>query len=265
MHVDSSLLSLLRDPVGLEPLELEGDQLVNQTVGRRYPIVRAIPSFVATAKLGPQNSKFQRMYDRMARYYDLGLTVGNLFYRGRLADLRRQLAAKLRLKAGDRVLYTSVGTGADLPYLAERVALESIEWVGLDLSMGMLRRCQKKLRPFTGAALLVQAKAECLPLADQSFDVVFHVGGINFFDRPATAVQEMVRVVKSGAQILIADETKKVVRENYRRSPFTRAYFRDTSDNFNPREWVPPDVADAAYEEIFYGRGYILTFKAPGR
>lgn len=265
MTVSPTLLSLLRDPIGLEPLEVDGDQLVNRSAGRRYPFVGAIPSFVVPAGLGPQNSKFQRMYDRMSRYYDLGLSLGNLFYRGRLAGLRRRLAAKLALKPGNRVLYTSIGTGADLPYLAEHVALDSIEWVGLDLSMGMLQRCQARMRSLAGAALLVQANAERLPLADHSFDVVFHVGGINFFDQPAAAVQEMVRVAKSGALLLVADETKKVVRENYRRSPLTRGYFRDTSDSFNPREWVPSNVSDATYEEVFDGRGYILTFRGPVR
>ncbi|HUJ42559.1 MAG TPA: methyltransferase domain-containing protein [Opitutaceae bacterium] len=265
MKVPPQLLSLLRDPVGLEPLQLEGDHLINPARGRRYPIVGTIPSFVVAAELGPQNSKFQRMYDRMARIYDLGLTLGNLFYRGKLAGLRRQLAARLALKPGDRVLYTSIGTGADLPYWSERVVLASLEWVGLDLSLGMLRRCQARMRSLAGAALLVQANAERLPLADRSFDVVLHVGGINFFDQPAVAVQEMLRVAKDRARLLIVDETNQVAEKSYRKNPLTRAYFRDTPGSFNPRDWVPPEARDVAFEEVFDGRAYVLTFRAPVR
>jgi ubiquinone/menaquinone biosynthesis C-methylase UbiE len=111
--------------------------------------------------------------------------------------------------------------------------------------------------------LLVQANAERLPLADRSFDVVLHVGGINFFDHPAAAVKEMLRVAKVGALILIADETKDVVTKNYQRSPFTRSYFKDAPTDFRPRDWIPPGVGDPTYEEVWNGRGYVLTFKAP--
>jgi ubiquinone/menaquinone biosynthesis C-methylase UbiE len=111
--------------------------------------------------------------------------------------------------------------------------------------------------------LLVQANAERLPFADQTFDVVFHVGGINFFDQPTVAVQEMTRVAKAGALILIADETKDVVKNNYQKSPFTRAYFKDAATNFSPRDWVPPGIRNPVYEEVWKGKGYILTFNAP--
>ena len=263
MAIAERMLSLLRDPVNLEPLVLDGNQLVNKASQRRYPIIDSIPVLVDPADLGPQNLKFQKMYDWMSHGYDLAQKVGDLFYRGKIASLRRQLAARLSLKPGDRCLYTSIGTGADLPYFAERVSLEKIELVGLDLSMGMLRRCQARIRPYEATSLLVQANAERLPLADQSFDVVLHVGGINFFDQPAVAVKEMLRVAKAGAIMLIADETKEVVEKNYQRSPFTRSYFKDASTNFTPRDWVPAGVSDPTYEEVWNGKGYILTFKAP--
>ena len=119
MPVSAKMLSLLRDPVGLDPLELDGDCLVNRAGQRRYPIIESIPVLLEPATLGPQNLKFQRMYDWMSHVYDLGLKVGSVFSGGKLAKLRRLLATKLALKPGDRCLYTSIGTGADVPYLAE--------------------------------------------------------------------------------------------------------------------------------------------------
>jgi ubiquinone/menaquinone biosynthesis C-methylase UbiE/uncharacterized protein YbaR (Trm112 family) len=263
MPVSVKMLSLLRDPVGLEPLELDGDHLVNRAGQRRYPIIESIPVLLEPAGLGPQNLKFQRMYDWMSYGYDFALKVGSVFSGGKLAKLRRLLATKLALKPGDRCLYTSIGTGADVPYLAEQVPLESVELVGLDLSLGMLRRCKARIRPYEKTSLLVQANAERLPFADRTFDVVFHVGGINFFDQPAVAVREMVRVARAGALILIADETRVVVEKNYQRSPFTRAYFKDAPTNFSPRDWVPPGVGNPVYEEVWKGKGYILTFNVP--
>jgi ubiquinone/menaquinone biosynthesis C-methylase UbiE len=262
MAMPPNLLSLLRDPHDLGALQLDGDHLVNYASQQRFPIVDSIPVFVESGELGPQNRKFQRMYDWMSHGYDIALNVGDFFYRGKLAQLRRRLATTLALKSGQRCLYTSIGTGADVPYLAEQVPLPSIELVGLDLSMGMLKRCRKKLRALADISLLVQANAERLPFADRSFDVVLHVGGINFFDHPALAVREMQRVAKPGALILVADETEKVVTENYQRSPFTRAYFKDAATDFKPRSWIPDGAVNANYEEVWDGKGYILTFCA---
>ena len=262
MAMPPNLLSLLRDPHDLGALQLDGDHLVNRANQKRFPIVDSIPVFVESGELGPQNRKFQRMYDWMSHVYDIALNVGGLFYRGKLAQLRRRLATTLALKSGQRCLYTSIGTGADVPYLAEQVLLPSIELVGLDLSMGMLNRCRKKLRALADTSLLVQANAEHLPFADRCFDVVLHIGGINFFDDPALAVREMQRVAKPGALILVADETEKVVTKNYQRSPFTRAYFKDAATDFKPRSWIPDGAVNANYEEVWDGKGYILTFRA---
>jgi len=258
------LLSLLRDPSDLGELQVEGDSLVNRASRRRYPIVGAIPVFVEADRLGPLNRKYQRMYDWMSCIYDAGQTIGDLLYRGKISQLRRRLSSTLGLKPGHRCLYTSVGTGSDVRFLSEQVPLASIEFVGLDISMGMLRRCRRRLRALGDASLLVQANAERLPFADRTFDVVLHVGGINFFDRPAEAVREMLRVARPGARILVADETKVVVRQSYQRNPLTRAYFRDADTGFNPRSWIPDGAVDPSYEEFWDGRIYFLMFRAAG-
>jgi ubiquinone/menaquinone biosynthesis C-methylase UbiE len=264
MAIPEKLLSLLRDPVDFGALHPDGNELVHRESGRRYPVVNGIPVFVGSAELGPLNSRYQRMYDWMCYGYDAALGLGNLLSWGKISGLRRSIAAALGLKPGQRCLYTSVGTGADVPFLAERVPLKDIDFVGLDLSMGMLKRCQRRLGILADSVLLVQANAERLPLADRVFDVVLHVGGINFFDHPAVAVREMLRVAKPGAVLLVADETRKVVTRTYQRSLFTRAYFKDARTDFDPRSWVPDGMAGLRYDEVWDGKGYILTFRAPG-
>lgn len=257
------LYSLLRDPKGLGILRHEGEELVNPENGRRFPIVDSIPVFVGPGELGPRNQKFQRMYDWASKGYDAAQWLGELFYRGKIARMRRQLAASLGLKPGQSLLYTSIGTGADVPFLSEQLSLKEVDLLGLDLSMGMLRRCRRRLRGLEETSLLVQANAECLPFADRSFDTVLHVGGINFFDHPELAVSEMARVAKPGTLIVIADETGNVVRNSYKRNPLTRSYFRGEQEQFSPKEWVPKDAVDIAYEEIWDGKIYVLRFRAP--
>jgi ubiquinone/menaquinone biosynthesis C-methylase UbiE len=265
MRIPRELLGLLRDPAGLEPLELEHDQLVNKVNRRAYPIIDSIPVLLDKAELGPQNRKIQGMYQWMSHGFDLADRVGNLFSRGANIEVRRRLAQKLALKPGDRCLYTSIGTGLNLPYLEEQVPLTKIDLIGLDLSIEMLRRCQQRIRGHEQSVMLVQANAEDLPFPDGVFDVVFHVGGINLFDRPGRAVQEMARVAKPGALVLFTDESRKVVKEFYQKwNPFTRAATRGAATDFDPRAWVPAGTGDFAYEEVWNGMGYILTFRAAG-
>lgn len=265
MAIPQKLVSLLRDPRDFGELRLDGGVLVQGGTGKSYPIVDGIPVFVESSDLGPLNRRYQKMYDWMCYGYDAALGLGNLLYFGKISKLRRTLAAALGVRPGQRCLYTSIGTGADVPFLTELVPLNEIEFVGLDLSMGMLRRCRRRLGPSVDETLLVQANAERLPFANRCFDVVLHVGGINFFDHPDVAVREMLRVAKPGAVLLVSDETKKVVKNSYQRSPFTRRYFKDAAMDFDPTSWVPEGAVDVKYEEVWDGKGYILSFRAPGR
>jgi ubiquinone/menaquinone biosynthesis C-methylase UbiE len=266
MAMPANLLSLLRDPVGLEPLVLEGDTLVNKASGRSFSIEDSIPILLNEAELGPQNVKIKKMYQWMAGGFDIANGIGNLLSLGGITKLRRQLASGLGLKPGVRMLYTSIGTGLDLPFLAKQLPLDAFELVGLDLSLEMLRKCQHKLRAYDKTSLLVQANAERLPFGDGIFDVVLHVGGINQFDQPAVAVQEMVRVAKPGVRIVIVDETKGVVKSQYQKyNPFTRSTFKDMPTEFDPRAWVPAGISDAVYQEMAKGRIYFLTFTVPVR
>ena len=258
--IPRGMIACLRDPAGLAPLELDGDTLVNRTSGRRYFIRDSIPLLVDETALGPQNAKIQKFYRRMAGVFDIGDRVANWLTRGSLIKMRRQMVSRLGLKPGQRLLYTSIGTGLDLPFLAEQVPLDSLEFVGLDLSLEMLRVCQARMPQYAREALLVQANAERLPLAGGRFDVVLHVGGINQFDDPAAAVREMLRVARPGARLFIADETKKMVKTFYQK---WLPDYRDMPTEFDPRDWLPPGVQDAAYEEVARGRIYFLTFTAP--
>jgi len=257
-------LGLLRDPDGLGSLQCDGNTLVNPASRRRYRICDSIPVLLDEADLGPQNLKIKKMYQWMAKGFDLADGIGNFLTGGSLTKFRRQLASRLGLRPGNRLLYTSIGTGLDLPFLAEQVPLDSMEVVGLDLSMEMLRKCQSRMRRHTRTGLLLQANAERLPLAGNAFDIVLHVGGINQFDRPAAAVTEMIRVARPGARILIADETNRSIKSQYQGwNPFTRSTYKDMPAEFDPRSWVPAGVNDVVYQEVAKGRMYFLAFTAP--
>jgi ubiquinone/menaquinone biosynthesis C-methylase UbiE len=150
-----------------------------------------------------------------------------------------------------------VGTGLNFKYLPGGVKLS-----GLDLSPEMLINCQSNLRRWRLDADLFLGNAECLPFTDASFDVVFHVGGINFFNDRARAVREMIRVAKPGSLVLIADETEKHVKSVYEKQP--GSLFKNRKEPVTaPVDLVPPEMQDVHLEELRDGQFYALTFRKP--
>ena len=51
-----------------------------------------------------------------------------------------------------------------------------------------------------------------ISLCGGAFDVVFHMGGINFFNDKAQALQEMVRVAKPETKFVIVGETEQITK-----------------------------------------------------
>ena len=151
---------------------------------------------VTIAVTGPDRW-FSHVYNLLAPIYDL------LWAR---EEMRRDLAARLRLQPGQRVLETGIGTGANLPYLCKAVG-RSGHIEGVDVSPGMLCRAERKSAAISCPVHLTLQNAADLPFPEDHFHAVLHFGGINFFTDRGKALQEMVRVAKAGARLVIADET----------------------------------------------------------
>jgi uncharacterized protein YbaR (Trm112 family) len=130
-------VSLLCDPDTHAGLELADDALVNPESGAGFPIREGIPVFLREVE--GLNRKYQTMYDRLAPGYD----AAERLYRWvlRKPDFRLEYIRDLEISPGARVLEVSVGTGANL-----RLLPTEIEFFGLDLSWGMLRRCLRNLK-----------------------------------------------------------------------------------------------------------------------
>ena len=145
-------------------------------------------------------------YDRIARRYDWREWVWSLLWGISDRKERRKLVGRLELKPGQRVLEVSVGTGSNLPLAAEAVGPTG-RLVGLDISIGMLRQCQRKIARHGLSSDLIEGEAAQLPLADNAFDAVLHFGAISYFSDQdkKMAIDEMVRVARAGARIVVAD------------------------------------------------------------
>ncbi|HEX2922700.1 MAG TPA: methyltransferase domain-containing protein, partial [Chloroflexota bacterium] len=151
------------------------------------------------------NRLFRAMYNLVAPIYDLWAGEQSA-----LTPLRRQLAEMMELEPGDQVLEVGAGTGANFPFIAAKVG-SSGHIYAQDLSEGMLAQARKKVATMPCPVDLQQGQAEDLPYPDNSFDAVLHLGGINFFTDPRRALEEMSRVAKPGAKIVVSDEPSLIL------------------------------------------------------
>lgn len=112
--------------------------------------------------------KFRRgYYDRFSKFYDRFIALHATDKQGLLRVI---LAEQTAAVPGDMVLDICTGTGAVLPFLANRVGAAGLV-VGLDFSSGMLGAARKKTRSKTPICL-VQADCGRLPFKAGTFAAV---------------------------------------------------------------------------------------------
>ena len=255
-EVDSDL-SLLCDPLTHEALQVtQAKELRGSVSGREVRFQDGIPVMLQAADVQGLNAKYQKLYDRFALLYDVAIASFARLRSGGLEKRRREYLKELEIRDGSRVLEVSVGTGQNLRFLPPTAT-----YYGVDISIGMLRRCRKNLKRWRRSAFLVQGAAERLPFVDAAFDSVLHMGGINFFSDKATALREMVRVAKPGTKVVIVDETEKITR-SFDRSPVAGVFYKDQhSAAAAPVDFLPSGVCEVSVKTIADGELYCMTFR----
>ena len=265
--LSAETVSILRHPKTQEPLRYETivtndgrfqEWLVAAESGDRFPIEDGFPVFLQPEDIVGLNKKYRTFYQWSAPLYDFFVRLYSFFWGGSEALWRQKFLRELEIKPGDRVLEVSVGTGGNL-----RLLPETAEYFGLDLTKGMLRQCRRNLRRWQRSATLFNGNAERLPFESQSFDVVFHVGGINFFNDQEAAIREMIRVAKPGSKILIVDETDKGVRQHEKMPGLSLLIGSERQAAKAPVALVPSEMLDIDVTTVSDGAFYCLTFRTP--
>ncbi len=200
-------------------------------------------------------------YQRRAPLYDWANRVASLL-RG-ASDLRerRKTVRHLNLEPGQRVLEVSVGTGTNVPLMAERLGPDG-RIVGLDISPAMLARCRDKLRRHRVQADLVLGEAAHLPFPDDAFDAVFHHGGIAEFGDTRGAIEEMFRVACPGAGVVICDVGVPADRPLSLVNCFLLR-FQPAYDKPPPIDLVPSAARDVKLHWYRGGAWYMIEMTKP--
>lgn len=220
-----------------------------------------IPRFIKTEDLTGLNRCIARMYDWFSWIYAAFSKVAFAYIGMTEEQGRREITDRLDPHGG-HVLEVSVGPGVNLPYLINRPDVGEV--LGLDISPGQLRRCQAYVRRKGWQVDLVLGNGEQLPFRDRTFEGVFHVGGINFFNNKKGAIEEMIRVAKPGARILICDETERGVQGYERFIPGFKNSFGGRREAITPPvDLVPREMLETRVFNAWKGWMYCLEFRKP--
>jgi ubiquinone/menaquinone biosynthesis C-methylase UbiE len=183
-----------------------------------------------------QLSRVRRLYDRDPDSYHRGSALTE-----RLLAVRRRKVGEI---ATGRVLDVGFGTGLSLPHYPP-----SIEVIGIDASLGMLRFARDQAVRLGRRVNLIEMDAEHLGFSDKSFDsVTFNLCLCTISD-PERAVREALRVARPGAPMVFLEHVRShllpvaLVQEVF--SPLLAAL---QQDHFNRR--TAETIARAGVEVV---------------
>src|SRR5437660_8294064 len=112
-----------------------------------------------------------------------------------------------RLAPGERVLDLGSGAGTDSLIAAQMVG-EQGHVTGIDMTPAMLAKARAAAAEIGAANVeFIEAEAERLPFADESFDVVISNGVIDLIPDKDAVFSELNRVLEPGGRLQIADIT----------------------------------------------------------
>jgi ubiquinone/menaquinone biosynthesis C-methylase UbiE len=259
--------SLICDPASHDILEIKTKSdthghlrtfFVNPKTGQHFPVRDGIPIFLLEGEVSGSNQRHQAMYDHIAPFY-APLTWLYSRWKGMSVEARwSEYRDELVVRPGERVLEVSVGTGYNLQFLPRNA-----QFFGLDISWGMLKQCQRNAIKWELDMMLFMGTAERLPFEDNVFDVVFHFGGINFFNDKGAAIHEMLRVAKPGTRIVIGDENK-ILSHKYKKLPVTYGSYSNRKQAVSMLvDLLPPETQDVQIKDIAGGDLYCLSFTKP--
>lgn len=174
-----------------EPISYEIDDILDLT----YP-----------KELFEQDRKERVAYDDAFQRYDRGVTWVFESLNSDEQVNRQKMCDLLHLKPGMKVLEVGAGTGKDSELIIKAIAPNGEAYLS-DLSPKMLQLAKQRLNPDGVTVNYFIANGTYLPFEDNTFDAVFHFGGINTFAERKEAFEEFSRVAKVGARIVVGDES----------------------------------------------------------
>ncbi|GAB2800161.1 hypothetical protein GCM10027275_52730 [Rhabdobacter roseus] len=217
-------------------------------------------------ELLPDDAREQYLYDQAFLRYDRGVSwVFETLNHSDEAATRQFMIDLMELKPGMTALEVGAGTGKDSALILEKIKPGGTAVLS-DLSPNMLKLAQDKLNTEEVNVHYFLGNGSYLPFDDDTFDAVFHFGGINTFSERKKAFEELTRVVRPGGKVVVGDESvapwmrqQPTYQTLLKANPLFRAEV--------PLEDVPANVENFKLHWIFgnafYAMEYTVSAQAP--
>jgi SAM-dependent methyltransferase len=260
MQALSSLHAVFCDPVTYEPLSPIASGLVNGS-GTVFTFLdgdRSIVDFVAPSMKSAADDLNLQMYNdeqSIDKYRNFLNWLFATFYVAE-GDFRADLARRLRLKPGMKVLVVGCGLGEDMPLILEAIGPAG-ELHAQDLSKFMIRNARLNLGAENVCFSISNALQ--LPYRSRYFDVVFHFGGINLFGSMKRAISELERVCKIGGVVLFGDEG---IAPHLRGTEYADVLINNNGlwAHHAPMEALPRNAIDIQTSYVLGNCFYLISF-----
>lgn len=141
-----------------------------------------------------------------------GLRVGEQMNIGNLM-INRHTIALLKANTNNTILEIGMGNGNFVGELL--AAYPDCTYTGCDYSADMVQASKNRNEEWIlkGKATFVMGNANNLPFENNSFDRIFTINTVYFWDNPAKVLSECKRVLKPGGQLLIGIRPKEIMEK----------------------------------------------------
>ena len=146
-----------------------------------------------------RRTKTTRMFDLLSPFYDTIVPVITRLRLRRVASIRSKVLAQIDVKREHRLLDVGIGTGINWLYL--KPIPRSI--MGVDPSMGMLRRCARRFQKLGIQGELFCHSAEQLHFGNDEFDRIVCIGVLEYIPSYHQVLKEMLRVLKPTGKLIV--------------------------------------------------------------
>lgn len=153
---------------------------------------------------GDKTTQVEKMFDNIAHSYDL---LNHSLSLGIDRIWRRTAIKSLQKYKPHQILDVATGTG-DFAILAAKM-LKPDRLIGIDISEGMLKIGEEKVKKAGLDNTVIMQKGDCLnlPFEDNSFDAVTVAYGVRNFANLDQGLSEMLRVLRPGGHLVIIELT----------------------------------------------------------
>lgn len=178
-------------------------------------------------------------------------------------EARRQSIARLRLRAGRRLLISGAGTGLDL-----EIVPADVEVTAIDITPAMLARLETRAARLGRAVTARVMDARHLEFADSTFDAVVMHLILAVMPEPERGLHEAARVLKPGGRIAVFDKFLRAAERPSLKRRLLNAVAKPLFSDMNRR--LEPLVAAVSLEievdeqAAFGGMYRVATLRKPG-